>query len=134
MVWRIFRITLNFIIALFYITSVLGWVFANFMSSKGHLRGAVSSLYEHMTIFDHSFRDSQVILVFSASMALLCARKLAFPLFAVTLVIAVIANILQGISSQLNFGVSFLNYPTGIAIVAGASVYVFYQYNKGYLK
>ncbi len=39
MIWRITRITLNLLIALFYITSVLGWVFANFIAGKGRLPG-----------------------------------------------------------------------------------------------
>lgn len=132
--WRILRITLNALIALFFITSVLGWVLANYVATKGRLGNEVTSLYEHMTLFEHLFRYSQVFLVFSASMALIFAHKLAFPFFAATLVVTLIANSLQGVYSQLNLVVSFMSFPAGIIIVASASAYAFYQQKKGYIK
>jgi hypothetical protein len=122
---KIFIWILSFILAGFFLVSAAGWFLATYMMASGKLGSKPTEFYQSLTILDHIVRTSQVLIVITASVALLLQKRIAVKLYLANLLISIICILVIG-----KWGITFIT-PLPVIVVY---TYVYWLNRLGYLK
>lgn len=115
---------ISWIIAGFYILSSVGWFCASLAFFRGQLPGA-DEFMGKLSIFDHTIRYLQVIIIFVGSIILCFMRKLSYRLFLISLF-----GTLIGMFIKREWTISFLSP----IVLVPSFLYIFYLQRKKILK
>lgn len=128
---RIFLGIVALLPSVFYITSVLGWFGAFYLMMSGKLGQEATDFGHSLNIFDHIIRTLQVLLIFTASLALILMRRLAVQLFLLSLLIST-GTFIIALFGYGKWAISFLGIPSGILILVTIYLYIRWLNKRGY--
>lgn len=116
------------IISGFYVLSACGWFMAGQLMKSGLMGQQATEFERSLSAVDHIMRTAQVILIVAASVSLILARRIAVPLFLISLFVSLFSCLLIR-----KWSISFLGAPDSLVAIGLVCGYVCWLSRKGLL-